>query len=53
MFGLSAQYTSTDSATVGAFARASVGGDQHRISLVAVGGVVKNDWTTSSAPASP
>jgi hypothetical protein len=44
MFGVSAQYTSTDSKTVGAFARASYGADQHRISLVAIGGVIKNDY---------
>ena len=44
MFGVSAQYTSTDSATVGAFARTSFAADRHRISLVAVGGVVKNDY---------
>ena len=44
MFGVSAQYTSTDSATVGAFARASFDADHHRLSLVAAGGVVKNDY---------
>ena len=44
MFGVSAQYTSTDSAAVGAFARASFDADHHRLSLVAAGGVVKNDY---------
>lgn len=44
IFGLSAQYTSTDSATVGALARTSFGEDHHRISAYAVGGRVKNDY---------
>jgi len=44
MFGLSAQYTSTDSATVGAFARTSFAADHHRISLVAIGGRIRNDY---------
>ena len=44
MFGVSAQYTSTDSATAGAFARASFGADRHRITVLAVGGVIKNDY---------
>jgi hypothetical protein len=44
IFGVSAQYTSTDSATVGLFARTSFAADHHRISVVAVGGVVKNDY---------
>src|SRR5579862_743574 len=33
IFGLSAQYTSTDSATVGLFARTSFAADHHRISV--------------------
>src|SRR5215472_13613108 len=36
MFGVNAQYTSTDSATAGAFARASFGADRHRITVLAV-----------------
>ena len=48
MFGASAQYTSTDSATVAAFARASFGADQHRISVVALGGRSRTTTTTIS-----
>lgn len=44
MFGVAAQYTSTDSATAGAFARASFGADRHRVTVLAVGGVIKNDY---------
>jgi hypothetical protein len=44
MFGTNAQYTSTDSATVGAFVRASFGADHHRILLIGAGGVIKNDY---------
>ena len=44
IFGVSAQYTSTDSATAVAFARTSFDGDQHRLNVIAVGGVVKNDY---------
>jgi hypothetical protein len=44
MFGVNAQYTSTDSATVGAFARASFGADHQRIFLLAVGGAIKNNY---------
>ena len=44
MFGASAQYTSTDSATVAAFARTSFDADRHRLNLVALGGVIKNDY---------
>jgi hypothetical protein len=44
MFGVNAQYTSTDSATLGAFVRASLAGDQHRISVRAYGGLIKNDY---------
>jgi hypothetical protein len=44
IFGTSAQYTSTDSATAVLFARTSFGADQHRLMALAVGGVVKNDY---------
>jgi hypothetical protein len=44
MFGATAQYTSTDSAIATMFARTSFSGDQHRVSFVAVGGVIKNDY---------
>ena len=44
MFGVNAQYTSTDSATAGAFARASFNADRHRVLVLAVGGVIKNDY---------
>jgi hypothetical protein len=44
MFSVSAQYTSTDSATLGAFARVSFAGDQHRILVRAYGGLIKNDY---------
>ena len=44
IFGVSAQYTSTDSATVALFARTSFAGDQHRLSVGAIGGVIKNDY---------
>jgi len=44
IFGVSAQYTSTDSATAVAFARTSFDGDQHRLNVIAIGGVVKNDY---------
>ncbi len=44
ILGLSAQYTNTDSATVAAIARTSFGADHHRISMVAVGGRIKNDY---------
>ena len=44
IFGLSAQYTDTESATVAAIARTSFGADHHRISMVAVAGKIKNDY---------
>jgi hypothetical protein len=44
MFGATAQYTSTNSAIASMFARTSFSGDQHRVSFVAVGGVIKNDY---------
>jgi hypothetical protein len=44
VFGASAQYTSTDSATAAVFARTSFGEDHHRITALAVSGLVKNDY---------
>jgi hypothetical protein len=44
MFGASAQYTSTNSATVALFARTSFAEDHHRLNAGAVGGVIKNDY---------
>lgn len=44
MFGISAQYTSTNSAIAAIFARTSFANDQHRISVLALGGVIKNDY---------
>jgi hypothetical protein len=44
MFGVSAQTTSTDSATLRAFARTSFAADQHRLLLIAIGGRIKNDY---------
>ena len=44
MFGAAAQYTSTDSRVASVFARTSFGADHHRISVVAVGGTIKNDY---------
>jgi hypothetical protein len=44
MFGMSAQYTSTDSATVGAFARASFEADHQRVTVLGIGGLIKNDY---------
>ena len=44
VFGASAQYTSTDSATAAVFARASFAADQHRITALAVGGAIRNDY---------
>jgi len=44
MFGASAQYTSTDSATAVLFARTSFDADQHRLQVIAVGGRIKNDY---------
>jgi hypothetical protein len=44
IFGASAQYTSTDSATAVVFARTSFGEDHHRLMLLAVGGRIRNDY---------
>ncbi|WP_143749412.1 hypothetical protein [Caballeronia arvi] len=44
MFGVTAQYTSANSAVAAIFARTSFAGDQHRISVLAAGGIVKNDY---------
>jgi hypothetical protein len=44
MFGISAQYTSTDSATAVLFARTSFGADQHRLNVFALGGRIRNDY---------
>ena len=44
MFGASAQYTSTNSAIASAFARTSFSADQHRLTAIAIGGVIKNDY---------
>jgi hypothetical protein len=44
VFGVSAQYTSTDSATAVMFARTSFDADQHRLNAFAVGGRIRNDY---------
>jgi hypothetical protein len=44
MFGVSGQYTSTDSAIVAAFAQASFDEDRQRVVGMAAGGRVKNDY---------
>jgi hypothetical protein len=44
IFGASAQHTSTDSATAVLFARTSFDEDHHRIHLLGMRGVVKNDY---------
>jgi hypothetical protein len=44
MFGAGAQYTSTNSVVASAFARTSFAADQHRITAIAVGGLIKNDY---------
>ena len=44
LFGLSYQYTSTDSSVAAAFARTSFGADHHRIVGVTVFGYIKNDY---------
>jgi hypothetical protein len=44
MFAVTAQYTSTDSATVAAFARTSFGADRHRLNAGIIGGLIKNDY---------
>jgi len=44
IFGVSAQYTSTDSATAVVFGRTSFDGDQHRLNVIAIGGLIRNDY---------
>jgi len=44
IFAASAQYTSTNSATLALFARTSFAADHHRLSLFALGGTIKNDY---------
>jgi hypothetical protein len=44
IFGVSAQYTSTDSATAVVFARTSFDADRHRLIAIAIGGLIKNDY---------
>jgi hypothetical protein len=44
IFAVSAQYTSTDSSVAAGIARASFGEDHHRITGIAVGGKIKNDY---------
>ena len=44
IFGASAQYTSTDSATAVAFARSSFGEDHQRFTLIVAGGKIRNDY---------
>ena len=44
MFGANAQYTSTDSKVGGLFARTSFSADHHRLLVLALGGVIKNDY---------
>jgi hypothetical protein len=44
IFAASAQYTSTDSATLALIARTSFGADHHRLSVFALGGTIKNDY---------
>ncbi|WP_130430176.1 hypothetical protein [Rivibacter subsaxonicus] len=44
IFGVNAQYTSTNSATASLFARTSFAADHHRVSILALGGKIKNDY---------
>jgi hypothetical protein len=44
IFGVSAQYTSTDSATAVLFGRTSFDADQHRLNVIAIGGLIRNDY---------
>ena len=44
LFGVTYQYTTTDSSIAGAFARTSFGADHHRIIAIAGFGYVKNDY---------
>jgi hypothetical protein len=52
IFGASAQHTSTDSATAVLFARTSFDEDHHRIHLLGMRGVVKNDYDERALPSS-
>ena len=44
LFGVTYQYTSTESQIFGAFARTSSGADHHRVVLIVGLGVIKNDY---------
>jgi hypothetical protein len=44
IFGVSAQYTSTDSATAVLFGRTSFAADQQRLNVIVIGGQIKNDY---------
>ena len=44
IFGVTAQYSSTDSLVASAVARASFGEDRHRVIAVVAGGEIKNDY---------
>jgi hypothetical protein len=44
IFALSAQYTSTRSATAGLIARTSFSADHQRLNVIAVGGRIRNDY---------
>ena len=44
LFGVTYQYTSTDSTIAGAFARTSFGADHHRIIALVALGYIKNDY---------
>jgi hypothetical protein len=44
IMGVNAQYTSTDSALGGVFARTSFGEDHHRLTAMVVGGRIKNNY---------
>jgi hypothetical protein len=44
LFGLGAQYTSTDSIVATLFAKASFGADHHRVLALVAGGNIKNDY---------
>jgi len=44
IFGVSAQYTSTDSATAVVFGRTSFDADRHRLIAIAIGGRIRNDY---------
>jgi len=44
IFGASAQYTSTDSTTAALFGRTSFDADHHRINVIVIGGLIRNDY---------